>query len=97
MVVNETINATLFELSKYISKASIGLYINEVLFVLGGLGGATLIYFSLMIYFQHKQYKKMCRQEELLLLELEVLAENRKMLQSIHKVLIPVEDNNRHE
>lgn len=78
-VLNDTL------LYEVINKASIGLYVNQFLYLLGGIGGLTLIYVSIMMYLQWKQYVNTKQELYLQTMELVLLHEQYKMIREIHK------------
>lgn len=86
MVVNESL--LLSEVASSVSNGSVGFYVNNILFLLGGLGGATLLYFVIVIYYQYKHLKAEEETLELLRLETTLLEEQYKMVVELHKILI---------
>lgn len=80
MVVNDSL---VLQVLHSFSEASIGVYINQVLYMLGGLAGATCIYFISVVYYQRKILKKHERELELLEYQLLVLIEQYKMIKEM--------------
>lgn len=95
MVINDSL---ILDVVNSLSKASIGIYLNQLIVALGGILGITLIYFIIVIYYHHKQYR--LHQEELSRLDMQLIllsevynlqkdfVGTKEKIEEIHNILI---------
>jgi len=87
MTGNESV--VILQILDLIKGTSVGDLTNKVLVTFGGLASVTIIYFILMIYYQHKVNKKLKEQRSDIDTLIILVNEQNKKLDKIHKVLIP--------
>jgi hypothetical protein len=87
MAGNES--AIILQILELVKGTSVGDLTNKVLVTFGGLASVTIIYFILMVYYQHKVNQKLKEQRSDIDTLIILVNEQNKKMDKIHKVLIP--------